>query len=138
MVIFQTGRKTILMRHLPYNVNLKEFSRHLRNNSTIGEVRLWMYLKRGQMMGYTFNRQKPLDKYVVDFYCAKLKLVIEVDGDYHNEEEQIVADDIRQNVLEEFKLNFLRFTERECVKEIDMVLASIEGYIKEWEKKHPK
>ena len=124
------------MRCLPYNLNLKQFSRDLRKKSTIGEVRLWEYLRRNQMMGYTFNRQKPLDRYIVDFYCAKLKLVIEVDGDYHAEKDQIATDDIRQEFLEKYSLNFLRFTETECVKEIDAVLLSIERYIEKWEKEN--
>ncbi len=42
------------------------------------------------MMGYQFNRQKPLDKYIVDFYCKPLHLVIEIDGKYHEQEEQVV------------------------------------------------
>ena len=81
------------------------------------------------MMGYTFNRQKPLGKYIVDFYCKPLKLVIEVDGGYHEEEEQKIKDSDRQQVLEEIGLNFLRFTEKEVRKNIDSVLRVIESYI---------
>ena len=81
------------------------------------------------MMGYTFNRQKPLGKYIVDFYCKPLKLVIEVDGGYHEEEEQKIKDSDRQQVLEEIGLNFLRFTEKEVRKNIDSVLRVIENYI---------
>ena len=80
-------------------------------------------------MGYTFNRQKPLGKYIVDFYCKPLKLVIEVDGGYHEEEEQKIKDSDRQQVLEEIGLNFLRFTEKEVRKNIDSVLRVIENYI---------
>ena len=80
-------------------------------------------------MGYTFNRQKPLGKYIVDFYCKPLKLVIEVDGGYHEEEEQKIKDSDRQQVLEEIGLNFLRFTEKEVRKNIDSVLRVIESYI---------
>jgi very-short-patch-repair endonuclease len=90
------------------------------------------------MMGHTFYRQKPLGRYIVDFYCPKVRLVVEVDGDYHFEEKQMVDDERRQKVLQEFQLNFLRFTEGECVKEIDAVLQSIEYYIEQWEKKNPK
>ena len=81
------------------------------------------------MMGYTFNRQKPLGKYIVDFYCKPLNLVIEVDGGYHEEEEQKIKDSDRQQVLEEIGLNFLRFTEKEVRKNIDSVLRVIENYI---------
>ena len=80
-------------------------------------------------MGYTFNRQKPLGKYIVDFYCKPLKLVIEVDGGYHEEEEQKIKDSDRQQVLEEIGLNFLRFAEKEVGKNIDNVLRVIESYI---------
>ena len=81
------------------------------------------------MMGYTFNRQKPLGKYIVDFYCKPLKLVIEVDGGYHEEESQKIKDSERQQVLEEIGLNFLRFAEKEVKKNIDSVLRVIENYI---------
>ena len=80
-------------------------------------------------MGYTFNRQKPLGKYIVDFYCKPLKLVIEVDGGYHEEESQKIKDSERQQLLEEMSLNFLRFTEKEVRKNIDSVLRVIESYI---------
>ena len=53
------------------------------------------------MMKYTFNRQKPLNRYIVDFYCKPLNLVIEIDGAYHFETEQKVKDNIRQKFLEE-------------------------------------
>ena len=69
--------------YLAYNKNLKEFSRKLRNNSTLGEILLWKQLRGGKIRGYTFNRQKPLANYIVDFYCKSLRLVIEVDGGYH-------------------------------------------------------
>jgi len=115
--------------YLPYNKDLKTFSRKLRNNSTHGEILLWKKLRAGGMMGYTFNRQKPLGKYIVDFYCKPLNLVIEVDGGYHEEEEQKIKDSDRQQVLEEIGLNFLRFAEKEVRKNIDSVLRVIESYI---------
>lgn len=119
------------MYYLPYNKNLKEFSRKLRNNSTLGEILLWKQLRAGSMMGYTFNRQKPLNNYIVDFYCKPLRLVIEVDGGYHFEEEQKILDKERQSVLEEMGLNFLRFHDEEIRKDMDVVLRKIKEYI-EW------
>jgi very-short-patch-repair endonuclease len=74
--------------YLPYNKNFRHFSRKLRNNSTLEEILLWKQLRAGHMKGYTFNRQKPLNNYIVDFYCKPLKLVIEVDGGYHFEEDK--------------------------------------------------
>ena len=117
------------MWYLPYNKNLKEFSRQLRNHSTIGEILLWKKLRAGTMMTCSFNRQKPLNKYIVDFYCKPLNLVIEVDGEYHNEPVQRVKDKERQQILESMKLNFLRFSEQQVRKDMEMVLKSIENYI---------
>lgn len=86
------------------------------------------------MKGYTFNRQKPLQNYIVDFYCKPLQLVIEVDGGYHFEEEQKMKDKERQQVLESFGLNFLRFHDEEVQKDMDVVLKAIKGYIVSFEK----
>jgi len=88
------------MKHIPYNKNLKDFSRKLRNNQTLGETLLWMELQKKQMRGYQFNRQKPLGNYIVDFYCKKLSLVIEIDGGSHDFEEIMVKDIERQRILE--------------------------------------
>ena len=122
------------MYWLPYNKNLKEFSRKLRNNSTLGEIVLWQKLRAGSMRNYTFNRQKPLGRYIVDFYCKPLKLVIEIDGYYHFEEEQKVKDKHRQTILEGMGLNFLRFSEQQARKDLAMVLKVIDNYISEFEK----
>ena len=90
------------------------------------------------MMTYSFNRQKPLNKYIVDFYCKPLNLVIEVDGEYHNESVQRVKDKERQQILESMNLNFLRFTEQQVRKDMEMVLKIIETYIYSFEEKHPE
>ena len=66
-----------------YNPKLKNLARTLRNNSTLSEVLLWNHLKGKQMKGYDFHRQKPLDNYIVDFFCPKLRLIIEIDGESH-------------------------------------------------------
>ncbi len=66
-----------------YNPKLKQLARNLRNHSTLSEVLLWNQLKRRQMMGYQFYRQRPIGNYIVDFFCPKLNLVIEIDGESH-------------------------------------------------------
>jgi very-short-patch-repair endonuclease len=106
--------------YLPYNRNLKEFSRKLRNHSTLGEILLWKRLRAGSMKGYTFNRQKPLSNYIVDFYCKPLKLVIEVDGAYHYWEKQKLKDKERQQVIEKMGLHFLRFHDEQVRKDLVM------------------
>ena len=119
------------MYYLPYNNNLKLLSRKLRTTSTIGEILLWKQLRAKSMMGYQFNRQKPLGNFIVDFYCKKLNLVIEIDGKYHGSEKQYLDDIRRQNELEELKINFLRFMEMDVRKDMLGVLRVIENYIKE-------
>ena len=87
------------------------------------------------MRNYKFNRQKPLDKYIADFYCKPLNVVIEIDGSYHFESEQKVKDNQRQEVLEKMGLNFLRFSEQQIRKDMDVVLNAIDRYIVAWEEK---
>jgi very-short-patch-repair endonuclease len=101
----------------------------LRKNSTHGEILLWQKLRAGSIMNYTFNRQKPLSRYIVDFYCKPLNLVIEIDGSYHYEQEQMIMDKERQQILEEMGLNFLRFSEQQVQKDMDWVLEEIKNYI---------
>jgi very-short-patch-repair endonuclease len=117
------------MYFLPYNKNLKEFSRHPRNNSTLGEVLLWQELKAGKIEGYKFNRQKPLVKYIVDFYCKKLNLVIEVDGESHFHDDAPIRDAKRQKILEDLGLHFLRFDDIDVRKNMAFVLQEIYQHI---------
>lgn len=122
------------MYYLPYDTNLREFSRRLRKNSTLGEILLWQKLRAGSIMNYTFNRQKPLNRYIVDFYCKPLNLVIEIDGSFHYEQEQMIRDKKRQEILEEMGLNFIRFSELQVRKDMDWVLREITNYILAYEK----
>jgi very-short-patch-repair endonuclease len=92
-----------------YERYLKELARKLRQNMTLGEVLLWQHLKQKQMRGYDFDRQKPIDRYIVDFYCKDLKLAIEIDGSSHDGEEAKINDEIRQKRLESLGVRFLRF-----------------------------
>ena len=85
---------------IPYKPYLKELARKLRNDSTLGEVLLWKESNNKQLNGYDFHRQKPLLDYIVDFYCSELELVIEIDGQYHNHEEQYKLDLSREKELE--------------------------------------
>jgi len=122
------------MYYLPYNKDLKQFSRDLRNHSTYGEVLLWMELRAGQLKGYKFNRQKPLDKYIVDFYCKKLNLVIEVDGESHDSIEARLKDERRQLALEKLGLSFLRFDDLDVKNKMEMVLQRIVEFIEKFER----
>jgi len=120
---------------IPYNHNLKELARKLRNDSTLGEVLLWNELKNKQMYGHDFHRQKPLLNYIVDLYCYELDLVIEIDGNYHNHEEKQESDLLRDQELGKYNLSIIRFTEQEVRKDMVNVLRVIESYILECDPK---
>lgn len=79
-------------------------------------------------------RQKPIGKYIVDFYCSKLKLVIEIDGISHNDKSE--KDRARQKQLESLGLSLLRFYEWDVKKDMNAVVQVIESWIEEFEKKH--
>ena len=115
-----------------YNPKLKQRARELRKNSTLSEVLLWEELKSRKMLGYKFLRQKPIGNYIVDFFCNKLKLVIEIDGDSHTEE-KFEYDINRQKWLESHGVNVLRFDDLEVKKDMNNVLSAIEGWIVDWE-----
>ncbi|MCW3071865.1 MAG: hypothetical protein JWO44_1755 [Bacteroidetes bacterium] len=81
------------------------------------------------MMGYKFNRQKPLGNYIADFYCKALNLVIEVDGSSHDNKQY--EDLIRQKKLEAMGLTVLRFTNLQVKEDMNNVLRAIESWINE-------
>lgn len=114
---------------IEYERYLKELARKLRQNMTLGEVLLWQRLKRKQMRGYDFDRQRPIDRYIVDCYCKDLKLAIEIDGSSHDGEEAKVNDEIRQERLESLGVRFLRFTDADVKRNMEMVVDSIELWI---------
>ncbi|MBO7705112.1 DUF559 domain-containing protein [Acinetobacter johnsonii] len=109
----------------PYNKNLKQLSRDLRNNMTDAEKRLWSKLRAKQILGLQFYLQKPLLNFIVDFYCPAANLVIECDGGQHFTEEGLEADRVRDEVLVELGLVVLRFSNRQVLTEIDDVIELI-------------
>ena len=120
---------------IPYNPKLKELARQLRQNMTFSEVMLWNEIKNGQMMGYDFDRQRPIGNYIVDFYCKDLQLALEVDGVTHLEESVIEKDKIRQLELEEWGVCFLRFDALLVVNKVEAVVREIRDWILEYELK---
>jgi very-short-patch-repair endonuclease len=116
---------------IDYERYLKELARKLRQNMTLGEVLLWQRLRRKQMRGYDFDRQRPIDRYIVDFYCKDLKLAIEIDGSSHDGEEAKINDEIRQERLESLGVRFLRFNDIDVKRNMEMVMDSIEQWIDE-------
>ena len=109
----------------PYNTNLKQPSRDLRNNMTDAEQLLWRKLRRKQILGLQFYRQKPILNFIVDFYCPAANLVIECDGGQHYTAEGLEADRARDQALVQLGLNMLRFDNRQILTEIDGVVEKI-------------
>lgn len=116
-----------------YHPDLKDQARELRNNPTYSEQLLWERLKGKQMKGYDFHRQKPLNHYIVDFFCSELLLAIELDGPIHDSEENQIMDMKRQEVLEDYGIRFLRFTNEEIRYNMSEVLNIISGWIEKYE-----
>jgi very-short-patch-repair endonuclease len=132
-IIFNPVKRKIL----PYNSNLKELARLLRNTSTKAEIILWQKLKRKQMYGYDFDRQKPVDNYILDFFCYDLMLAIEVDGYSHELIEIHTKDVLKEAKMNELGIRVLRFTDHQVLKDTENVIRVIEGYILEFEKHTP-
>lgn len=113
--------------HIPYNPKLKERAREMRKNMTEPERKLWLKFLRNQKK--TFLRQKPLDNYIVDFYCASNKLIIEIDGDSHFNRDGKSYDEERTAVLKSYGLELLRFTNDEVIKNFENVCEKISSFI---------
>ena len=110
---------------LPYGKNLKESSRTLRKEMTDAEQVLWSRLRRKQILGIQFYRQKPIGPYIADFYAPAVKLVIEADGCQHMEEEHREYDAVRDTFLKANGLMVLRFDNRQVLIETDAVMEEI-------------
>ncbi len=121
---------------IPYNPKLKELARQLRNNSTKAEVRLWQKIKRKQFWGYDFHRQKPIDNYILDFFCNELMLGIEIDGYSHQIVEVYKKDVIKEEKIKSFGITLLRFADNQVFNDMDNVLRALESFILEFEEEH--
>ena len=108
-----------------YSENLTPLSRRLRSQQTDSETRLWHRLRRKQIHGVQFYRQKPLGDYIVDFHAPAAGLVIEVDGSQHLEPELAEKDRIRDSYLESRGLLVLRFDSRQVLLETEAVVLEI-------------
>jgi very-short-patch-repair endonuclease len=107
-----------------------ELAKELRRNMTEAEVKLWFHLKQG-VSGFKFRRQHPLKIYIADFYCHKLKLVIEADGRIHNKPEVKEYDAVREQNLTEWGYVVVRFTNEQILKEEEKVIRRIEVIVDE-------
>ena len=102
---------------------LKPLARQMRMNPTAAENRMWQRIRRRQVRGAKFRRQSAIDRYIVDFCCPSLRLVIEIDGPIHEQTQE--QDAIRQTILESLGFRVLRFTNCDVLNDIETVAAEI-------------
>ena len=110
---------------LKYNPNSKQNARRLRKEMTLSERTLWSRLRRKQLRGVQFYRQKPIGSYIVDFYVPESKLVVEVDGSQHLDSTHEPNDAERDLYLESAGLQILRFNNIQVLQELDAVVDVI-------------
>lgn len=103
----------------------KELRRKLRKSMTKAEVIMWSKLRNKRLNGIKFRRQHSFGRYIVDFYCHSLKLVIEIDGDSHVGEHAEGYDQIRQREIESQGIKVIRFTNNDVYNNLEGVIESI-------------
>ena len=108
---------------------LFEFAKELRNKPTEAESFLWNFLSGNQLNGIRFKRQHPVLYFIADFYCHKAKLIIEIDGGYHQIPEQHLYDQNRDKELEELGLKTIRFTNEQVFFGTEKVLNTIKDEV---------
>lgn len=108
---------------------LFDFARQNRQGSTPAEAFLWQYLRNGQINGLKIRRQHPIADFIADFYCHSCKVVIEVDGGYHFQQEQNEHDQGRKFELEEKGITVLRFSNEEVLSDINAVLQELRKHL---------
>jgi very-short-patch-repair endonuclease len=115
-----------------YNKDLKQYARNLRNNSTLAEVILWNeILKRKQLRGYQFLRQKPIGNYIFDFFSKDLKLIVEVDGEIHRFQKK--KDKKREVDIKALDYYVIRFGNEEILKVLPNVIRTLESFVDDFE-----
>jgi very-short-patch-repair endonuclease len=115
---------------LPFNKKLKPLARTLRSNMTDAEQLIWSKIRRKQIGNLQFYRQKNIGNYIVDFYCPKAKLILEIDGGQHYESNGVRKDQTRERYLQGLGLTVMRFSNIDILKNIDGVSEKIEDYLK--------
>ena len=110
---------------LKYNPQLKTKARALRASLTDAEQRLWQRLRKKQILGVQFYRQKTIGNYIVDFYAPAARLVVEVDGAHHFDLTQVRYDETRTAFLAQQRLAVLRFDDRQVLQQSEIVVEEI-------------
>ena len=112
-----------------YNPKLKKLARYLRNNSTLSEVLFWNEIKGKQILGYQFLRQKPIGNYIVDFYCPKLKIAIEIDGESHGYKKAMLRDEVKEKYLSKIGIELIRYDDYDVKSNIGAIINHLIDWI---------
>jgi very-short-patch-repair endonuclease len=125
--------KRTIKREMYIDAKPKLFQRaaEMRKNPTDAEHKLWNILRKYRSQGFLFRQQHPIDIFIADFYCHKLKLVVEVDGEIHSNEEAQEYDDGRTYELEKHGLKVIRFTNEQIENQRGMILDQLDKLMKE-------
>ena len=110
---------------------LFERAKKMRHQPTEAELKLWEILQNRKILGLHFRRQHPIDMFIADFYCHKLKLVIEADGEIHQSDDRKEYDSNRTAEMKRFGIEVLRFTNKQVLENLQEVKAMIEAKCKE-------
>lgn len=115
--------------HKGTSTTLFQLAKENRKNPTEAERKMWSVLRDNRFEGYKFRRQHPMRNYILDFYCHQLKIVVEVDGGYHEEISQKKYDESRDEYLMELGIEVIRFTNDRVLKDMEGVLQELSEFI---------
>ncbi len=119
--------------YIPYNTSLTDYAKENRKQLTKQEWIFWnLVLKKKNFFWYKFRRQKVIWSFILDFYCSKLLLWIEIDGWYHNETQDY--DEVRDSEINKRWIAVIRFTNEDIDRNLEWVVYELEEIIKEREK----
>ncbi|MBD0850761.1 endonuclease domain-containing protein [Maribacter arenosus] len=119
-----------MSRRIHNNKDTVAYRKELRNKLTPAEAFLWNHLKNRQLEGRKFRRQHSIEKFIVDFYCYEEQLIIELDGEVHNEPKQVAYDDRRTKRLEKLGNRVLRFENKMVYDNLGSVIQEIKENFK--------
>jgi len=119
--------KTNYILNLPFNVRLKENARKLRKAENFSEVVFWKQVRNKEFWNLDFDRQRIIGNYIVDFYVKSLGLVIEIDGESHNDKEEY--DNKRNTYLTDLGLKIYRISKYRVLHDLNNVMLELENYI---------
>ena len=127
IIIYNTKIKRNMIANLPYNATLKSRARALRKAGNLSEVIFWRQVRAGEFHNIDFDRQRVIGNYIVDFYVKSLGLVVEIDGESHNDKEEYDAK--REDFLISLGLKVFKISTIQIKYDLDNVMKNLEDFI---------